>query len=195
MRRLVVMVLSVALLWRVTPAPAELAAVKILTSDPNVTVSYYNIGGNDTEQIRSELNAKGPLDVLGKRRYALTKWLIKWRWPTAPSGAPAIDQTEGSYSAEITLPRWSGREEASPELRDKWDRFFEALVKHEQQHVLTAAKNYNVPAIKIKDKHKESELSVEGANQIGHKTIANLRLLDLKYDRETDHGKSEGIVW
>lgn len=160
----------------------------------NAQIAYYDIVGNNANELRRQMDAKGPLDG-GKRYDAHTEWNIKWNYryrPTA-SGCELADVTV-SLSGTILLPRWVDANGASDALVQKWDRYVAALRLHEDGHYAHgegAAQEIEALAKSFHGSGDCPAMTSEFKDQV-RAIIAKYKALDVEYDRETDHGRAQG---
>lgn len=95
--------------------------------------------------------------------------------------------------ATIALPRWTTREQASKRLREHWDRFEQAVRKHEDGHHaigLQMAEELLATLTPMR--------SSEGCKALGaamRDVQRKYRALGKDYDRETNHGMKDGAVF
>lgn len=156
-------------------------------------VTRYEVKGNTPEEIRSSMDSLGPIDELGRRRDAFTRWHISWKWPSE-DGKPLVHKVELTTDIEVTLPKLIGS--IDPNLQTSWNNFLNAIIRHESEHVhfvTTLA-----PTIReeiIKALIDNPSLSYRDANKIGKRILKEIRASDLKLDQESDSGKKEGVVW
>lgn len=63
---------------------------------------------------------------------------------TGPEGEIKLQPADGGYTVDLlgdffmTLPKWEGYDNATPDQKKSWDAMLVALRKHEQQHVTIA---------------------------------------------------------
>ena len=157
--------------------------------------AYYSVHGHTSEELLKELKTKGPIDALGKRRFAATDWHVRWRWPMDRSDRAKMEELSVSCSIEIKLPKWEEFDSADARLKNTWSKFIDKLIAHELNHVsfvreLAPKIRSEVVAAKI----AKPNLSAGDANEIGYNILGDIRRRDGQYDSETNHGKSEGVV-
>src|SRR5690606_17666594 len=99
------------------------------------TIKYYDVSGATIDELRQEVYSRGPYDRTGQRFAGWAEWRIQWWFnhKQVPQGC-AVGEASTETHIQYTLPRWADAEAASPELRETWRRFVEALTLHEQGH-------------------------------------------------------------
>ncbi len=130
-----------------------------------VKTKYYTITGMTSRELQAEMERNGP-----GGHWAYTGWYVSW---TADCMV--------TVTIDYELPEWTDRDRAAPGLRASWDRMFEALTIHEQQH----ARHGIEAAIEIEDSEcagNPETITQKWARQ------------DKIFDAETDHGKNRGVV-
>jgi len=162
-------------------------------ASPRINIKYYDIEGSTPEELRRSLDAQGPLDRKGIRRYAYTRWRIWWNWPRRGTG-PDFSRCKADYQAEVFLPRWKRAKRAEPKLQASWNEFLNAMVHHEMEHVDSARLNYQSVAKRVQDAFAvHPDLSEAEAEAIAQEELTRIRLIDWTLDRRTKHGKTEGV--
>lgn len=158
------------------------------------TVRWYDVRGNSPEEVRAALLEHGPKDDLGKRRFAYAEWSIHWNWKLDKDRNVDLSTVTISCEGSLVLPRFVPAADTSPELRSEWTRYFDRLMRHEEQHLAHPEQNAFLIIEKLKAaKAKDGELPLKRAQKIVQNVIYQIREMDRTYDLETNHGKSEGI--
>ena len=160
------------------------------------TFDYYEIGGRSVPSLWQNISLRGPRT--GETPWAgHAKWDVRWTydWRASAQGCH-VEDADAKLSITYTLPRWSGRNDADIELRDKWDRFSVALRVHEEGH----GANGRRAAQRIKSALRGLEAKptcegLAGAAEALAKTIIDEEAEnDRTYDNATIHGKKQGVV-
>ena len=154
---------------------------------PGVVFRPYTVEGNDLATLAAAIGAVRPTDPHGGARVdALTHWAIRWRWTARRHGGCDLARARVTFSATVTLPRLGvGSRLAQPQL-DAWTRYLAALERHEAGHVRYAYQ------------HRADVLAaIRGATcatAAGAARAAVNRIVrhDIAYDRETQHGLTQG---
>jgi predicted secreted Zn-dependent protease len=93
-----------------------------------------------------------------------------------------------TYSNKVTMPKWDDKN-ASDEVKEYWEKFYNALILHEQGHVDITINEFNKAIDLAKNK------SCKEAESIFKKSISEIERLQTEYDKETDHGINQGAVF
>lgn len=160
----------------------------------NARIVYYDVVGNNASVLRQQMNAKGPLDG-GKRFDAHTDWYIKWNYRYRPTASGCkFTSVDVSLTGTIELPRWVPPHNASNVLVQKWNRYLAALRIHENGHYAHGASAAQEMETLAKSLHGfgDCRAMVSEFNDRAHAIIRKYNLLDAAYDRETDHGRTQG---
>ena len=168
-------------------------------ASPKVSVDtqYYEIAGSSAKELRRELNAKRKMLPSGKKFDAYTRWRVRWQYRWTTHG-PICKMKQVTTSVNITfmLPQWTNREDADDSLRRHWDRYYTALLKHEDGHKQTgvdAATEIQTELLKLQaDSCQQLETN---ANALGHQIIKKYNLRDIEFDKNTNHGIKDGAVF
>lgn len=163
--------------------PAAFAGV------PGVKIATYPVSGRDLAAIRASLDAEGPYDRNdGMHVEAITHWHFAWQWPGTADECDLSAATV-RFSATVTLPRLVGAATAPPDVQASWRRYRAALEAHEANHVRYAHAHRGEVLAAIRG------ATCTTAEAAGQAVLQRLIEHDLAYDRETQHGASEGAVF
>ena len=185
--------LALAWLWLLIVCP-PLAAEPVISE----TVRKYRINGQTAQELRLEMNRKGPAGAGGRRFDAHTAWWVDWnyRWWENPAECRLTAVTT-RVRVSFTLPQWDQYDRGSPELQQRWDRYFEALYAHEKGHRdfgLRAARDIEQVIWGIGRRGTCAQLEKD-ANAAAQATLDHYILLEKQYDIETEHGAASGAVF
>jgi len=163
----------------------------------DVRVVYYDISGNTAKALVHEMEVKGPLDKSGRRFPAYTKWRVSWvfRYEYSPASCKLTELT-ALVEGAMTLPHWVNGDSAPAALAKEWQNYVAALRVHENGHYahgVEAANEIRALASSIQPAENCSVLSREVASQ-AQSILDKFRALDETYDRQTDHGQTQGAV-
>jgi predicted secreted Zn-dependent protease len=131
-------------------------------------VVTYNITGSTAEELRGEMNRKGPHGWHG-----YTEWNLSWNC------------REITVVCTVTLPYW-GAGESTPDLLRKYRNYWNSLARHEQGHVDIVAR--------MVEQCRERVRAMEcfAANRAWADTLRNISRESAEYDKKTSHGKTQG---
>jgi len=134
-----------------------------------VSVDYYNISGNTTDALDSEIKRKGPKINGGQHAVAIAR--IKM-FPNVTyeksEKSCQVKSAKVTVDARVTLPKWTGRKAASAKLGKAWDNIDRYTRLHEATHVNMAfsyakkmeKKVLALPAMKTCDRLREKTKSI-----------------------------------
>ncbi|MDD9909790.1 MAG: DUF922 domain-containing protein [Ahrensia sp.] len=118
--------------------PVFLAACQQLNAS-RVAVDYYAISGNSTQVLDQQIRKKGPRISGGRHAVAVARIRIIPNIKYRPTGDGCrVSHAKVNVDARVTLPRWTGRENASKELGEAWDNIDRYTRMHEAVHVAIA---------------------------------------------------------
>jgi predicted secreted Zn-dependent protease len=154
----------------------------------------YDVYGDSPEELKRSLLEVGPRDETGNPRFARTEWTVEWRWSHRTNGGVDPASISLSCKATILLPRYVTTSSSSSDMTSRWASFLTRLEQHEHNHLKHVRRL--APEIKTRiekaDRHN-GPLSPSRANRIAHRVIREMRDLDVAYDRQTEHGRTEGV--
>jgi len=158
-------------------------------------IEYFTINGDTSLGLSREIDAKGPVGEDGRRSDGYTSWHIGWSFGLNSDGKSC---TAGRITVDLdirmTLPRWDTPPGADPRLITRWNRYLAALRTHEDGHryrAETAAGELRraLPGERAPD-CRTLEIRLDS---MANALLAELKLRQAAYDRETDFGRKQGV--
>jgi predicted secreted Zn-dependent protease len=136
----------------------------------------------------------GPREA-GRRYVAYTTWVLTWTY-TFDEGEDECRFASFDVRAAITttLPRWQPGDDASPELRERWARFLEAIESHEEGHgriAVEAAGSIDAAVSALGARTTCDRLESE-AEATATDEVDRHRRRERQYDQKTSHGRAQG---
>lgn len=148
---------------------ALIVAATTLASFANPTIktnwTTYRVNATSVDGILREMQQNGPNGY-----WAYTRWYVRW------SGSCQV-----SLEIRYTMPKHTQRAAMATSTRAAWDQMIAALKSHEEQH---GAHGINAAR----------ELVRNGCRN-GNRIVAKWAEQDRIYDRQTGHGRSEGVIF
>lgn len=162
-------------------------------ADAGVKIEFVDLENpTDFSQIRSEIRKKGPLGLDGRRGAAFTLWKISWD----VLGEPPNRAAAASYSAKAKFIRWRPREAPSEDSVAAWNKIFPLIAAHERRHLENARSGAAELKEAIDRKLAAKPYISDRELALTAKDIINkVRSRDFEYDRETDGGRKQGIIF
>jgi predicted secreted Zn-dependent protease len=160
------------------------------------SVEYYTIQGSTARELRAEMNRLGPTSEAGVRNDGYTHWDIQWRYDyDRTAGGCTAGNFRVTLEVRITMPRWNPPAGAPRELIARWQRFEQALRVHEDGHydLAVAAADEVRRVLQANRDGLECRRLEEGLNAAGAAVLAELKLRQARYDRDTDSGRKQGV--
>lgn len=159
----------------------------------SLVYDYYDVRPRADESIADALSRVSPIRQGGRVFHGYTRWWVEWRfwWRETPNRRCRIDRVEVSVRGEIQLPELKA---GSSNQRDRFLRYRDALHQHELGHygfALRAGQEIDRGIANLPAEPTCRRLETV-ANDIGHGTLSHYRQLEDRYDRETDHGRTQG---
>lgn len=174
---------------------ALLIACHSVPAADTVETDFYVIDGNSVRSIRSALEKNGPMGEDGKRYHGYTTWRVSWNFSYAPTaGSCAIRSVQVDTSAVMTLPRLAEPGALPDSVRIKWNSYSAALRAHEDGHraiALAAADEIRRRLSQLANSGGCKALA-DDANRTAQAILADFRVRERLYDRDTEHGATEG---
>jgi predicted secreted Zn-dependent protease len=176
------------------PAHAEQGVANTRGRVPRLRVETYDVEGTTAQEIRRDLNRRGPLSH-GQRFDARTEWNVRWRFDLEPrdescrATRPRVD-----LDVLVTLPRWRQPTDAPASLVERWQRYLRALENHEEGHAAigaSAADEIRAALAQLPPAPTCDEAE-RRANRAGQEIVGAHNRRDEEYDEQTDHGATQG---
>jgi len=154
---------------------------------------YYDAKVVPGTSVAAALNDVSPIRRNGRVFHGYTKWQIKWNfwWREQPGRSCQLTKVKTSVAGTITLPRISG---ASPAQRREFDRYVAALKEHELGHQAIgreAALEVDREILAL-SAMKDCKALERTANETGSRIVEKFKERELRYDLNTDHGRTQG---
>ncbi len=163
---------------------------------PQITESteYYDIQGRTTADLGREMNEKGIRE--GSQTHAgRTRWNIKWRYHYQDAGADCrLESVEVTLDIHYEMPRWVHHEAVPAEVIQKWESYYAALEAHEKGHAdhgREAAQEIENAIYSTGSGTPCSEFNAK-ADAAGNAILDRYRQIEIDYDAETKHGRTQG---
>ena len=179
-------------------AAATLAATFAMSAtlqEQTERLTYYKITGSSARELRDAMNAKRPVGKDGRPHDAVTSWFVRWTYTTT-GGSPgcAVKAFNVSLDLAMTLPQWTNESDATPQLLEHWRTYYAALVKHEEGHKAigtSAAADIRDAGSRLSSEPSCSELA-KAVEKMTGEMLERYRQREREYDRDTDHGRTQG---
>lgn len=154
---------------------------------------WYEVHQSAETPLLLALNAASPVKVGGRIFHGYTAWDIRWnfRWNTSAVGLCEIRSITTHLSVTMTLPRLAS---STPEGAAEFDRYFAALMAHEQGHrsiALEAARQVDRTIAGLRPMADCRQLEAE-ANAAGMAILEAAKRRELDYDVTTRQGCTQG---
>lgn len=165
----------------------------------NQKLEYYKITGNSENELANQLNEHGFAWDDGNTYASTTAASISTHFePFCPNPWRCIvGSFQVTVDITIALPEWQHGEDAPPELVEKWNRFMENLVLHENGHrdrAVTAATELLTAVQNLPAASSRSALEAN-VKALKHERLLRLAQDEADYDRDTVHGTSQGALF
>ncbi len=161
-----------------------------------VRTSPYRVTGHSVESLLASLREAGPR-VHGDIFFGLTSTSLSYRFGYRErAGLCETTNARVDLDVTITLPEWQSTPSAPYELRRDWQRFSQALRRHEERHRDLAVEHAHavrraVDGLRAPTCDAVAALAAQRAEQAQGVAEAAHRA----YDASTGHGESEGAIW
>lgn len=159
--------------------------------------NYYYIDGSSATLLAGQIEQKGPPGADGKRNPALTKWNIQWKFRHVQEGVScSMKEAAVLVGVAQTMPRWRGEAQSGAALKARWQKFIDAVKRHEDVHKdngIKAGTEIEVVLLSVKP-HSNCEDLARTANAAAEEIVRKYQKLDEEYDRKTRYGRTQGAT-
>lgn len=152
---------------------------------------YYSVKPKSRDELLPRLNKKSPIKEKGEVFHAHTYTYIKWnfKWEIKNSKCQ-IKSVTTSVDVTYTYPKLRTR---NADVKLVWSKWYPKLIIHEEGHKNLAIKiGKEIERIIMPMKSANCEMLEKKADNAGYKKIAKLDKLNKNYDKETNHGETQG---
>ena len=170
-------------------SPALAAAAPALAATPDVVLIGYPVSGRSPRSIRESINESRP-STDGGRFDARADYRYGFQAQGGVNGECDPATVEVTVGHTVTLPELTTRDRLARREREAWDRYFAALVGHEHNHVRIAAAG--AEQLRTFMRQAPTCASMLAARD---QILAAVREAQAAYDRDTQHGRSEGATY
>ena len=172
-----------------TEAPLDAVAVGIGESE-------YTVEGDTPAELAAAMTARGLRDYTGHEVTALTAWYISWDYRYGGIGQCRIESPTVRADIDLVFPAWPGSATATADTRAAWQRYLAALRVHESGHVAFAVAGANdvMKSLRAQPPQQTCDRLEAAADAEGERILDRIRAEDVRYDEETGHGATQGVV-
>lgn len=153
----------------------------------------YDVYGLSTPELHTYMVAHSP----DPPYYGHTSSDLRWDFRFLESvNECRMTGVNVNLNVVVKVPRWHDYDRADSELKALWDRFYDALLAHEREHSRIAqqvAQSLRRELNALGARPKCSTLEAE-ANEMTFQATQRLERQQALYDRESKHGKNEGVT-
>ena len=159
-------------------------------------VETYPVVGGDRPTIGAALRL-GIADSSGRRWAGYHRWQMAWHYETrAEFGHCSIARATVTITSTVTLPAWTPPPGVDSSLIAQWEQYRQALATHERGHraITYAGAGRLIRAIRgVPDQN--CAFIGDAVRAVAEPLLAAIRAEDARYDRDTRHGATQGVVW
>lgn len=152
----------------------------------------YAVAGSTARQLHRSLRANGRR-MDGDIAFAWTDWSVDVGYEYRRSGDSCrVTVPDVEVGIVVTVPEWRHRDDASPELADRWRRDLATMEEHEAGHVRLArtAGRRVFEALEALDP-APCGLLRDRVDAAAGRVLEDVRRAQEAYDERTDHGRSQ----
>lgn len=160
----------------------------------NEVIKTYVVHARGLDALRAVLDKSTLVKVNGKTFYAFTDTYVRWHyWWNETKTSCAINKVSTAVDVTYTMPELN-ENLASLETRHVWKKYYASLILHEKGHAdiaIEAALAIEKSLLNMPSS-RNCRLLSQQANSRAEKVLEGYRPQHKVYDRETDHGYTQG---
>jgi len=196
-----------ALTSSATEVRVDVASVGRNLSDRKTTVlppvitekyEYYEVCGCSEDELHCDLKQKCVTWNDGHKYDSLTSWDMKWDHGYDQASATCtINSFRPIVEITFRFPKWKRTDEAPQSLMEKWDRYVNNLITHENGHrdrVVEAASELSHAVAKLSPASSCADLD-KSVRSLFRKHMEKMAEDQREYDETTKHGSTQGAVF
>ena len=173
-----------------TSSPTLAALAPELAAMPGVTLVGYPVSGRSPRGVRESINERRPRPAEGEPFDGRTDWRYQTRWRGNGAGGCDPATAEVEMTIVVTLPELTNRDALDRREREQWDRYFTALIGHEQNHARIALAGAEQMRNFMRNAPDCATMQAAQA-----RVSASINAANASYDERTGHGRTEGAVY
>lgn len=165
----------------------------------------YQVEGADAAEILASMQSAGrPVEtgrteagVEAEAAFAWTDARTRYEIEYARRGGSCrTTRVDVVVEITVTLPRWTPPSGTPVALRHRWNRFRSRLEAHEAGHVRIARRGGVRLLRELEGLRRDACARMEEAARTrADALLARVHEDHLRYDRDTGHGRTQGVVW
>jgi len=161
--------------------------------------TFYQISGNTAAQLVDEIEYRSPRfdhyngQTAIRESVPIATASLKPRWRMEVLQMQQqfckVATVETHADVEYTYPQWVDYDQGNPRLQERWNQFFNAVVRHEHEHrnILMRALAKVEPAVLALPAQGDCDAVVETANGVIHGIIDQSNEEQRRFDETDDH--------
>ena len=161
---------------------------------PGHHIRYYGVSGKTLEDLESGLAENAPTGSHGLPFFGLTDWYVSWNFQVWKRSEDCkLVRISTSVHTRVTLPKWVDQEESPSDVKRWWSVFIETLREHEFTHVENAGAAERAVAVALAalDPAATCGAARRAGDHIATEVVYEYRSRDLRFDRNTRHGRDQ----
>ncbi len=179
---------------------AACTACRPNASEPQISIdyAYYPVNGSTPGELRAGLDQLGPLDDSGRRHDMHTAWDVRWSYLYGrEEGKCSLQGIQAAVSVTFTFPEWKASQGVSQELVERWQTYLKDAQTHEDGHkeIAVQAGKAILSALKDLPPYSSCDETEAAADQKGTQILGEYRQKEIDYDRDTQHGATQGAIF
>jgi len=165
-------------------------------SQAQSTVEYktYPVRGSTIHELFNSISKLSPIGST-----ALTETsagTINWHYTRTDDGKYQFDSLNVNQRITITLPEWTDSSHARSCVVEQWNSMMSALIQHEEHHknIFLTLEPRVTELARLTPPQETGEQLFSVIESIWLRVSKQIREEQQRYDADTSHGQSEGVI-
>ena len=160
---------------------------------PDIQTIYYEVSGRTPAELVASIDQCRPTERDGQ-----TDWYIKWRyWYEPQRGQYVITSFAADVEIRYSMPKWIGEDQVDSAVREEWQRYIDCLTVHESLHGQIAMDCADAMKQHFSSNvvgTKERQAIGKAVDSVCLRFIEEYAVKEVAYDKDTDHGRTQGAL-
>lgn len=155
-------------------------------------IQYYSVSPRNRQDLGAAINRTTPIQG---GYHGLAEWNIQWGYRYQnQSGGCRIAQADITLDTQVLMPRLNPNQSFDSSITSAFKTYYDSLLHHEMGHLTHGILAANEVASALLNTPATSSCRTTGnnANRAADAIIQKYNRADQQYDRETQHGATQG---
>ncbi len=162
-----------------------------------LSYKYYDITPTSLAGLHKAVFSRSPIKTNGRQYAGQTRWKLSYRYRRTLDGAGCRSGSLAiALDIQYTMPRLAKNHWTPISVRNAFNRYYQALLRHEQGHARSgrlAAREAELALQRLPVFPRCDQLNSAMVSTFNN-IVLKYQQRDMEYDRRTVHGKTQGAT-